>query len=441
MVQGVPIDDDGCIVNTNPATGEVISQIPCTTAEELDQIISRAKNAQPPWAFQTTLDERISSLKKGLEQVAKKSDQFERLIVNEMGKPMAQAKEEMEDAVDKDEFLQILHDSLKPQTFGSSTVVRHPLGVVAVLSPWNFPVDEILLLALPSLASGNTVIVKPSEVVPETGALLVETLQSVLPKGVIQLVQGDGSVGAPLVSHKDVAMIAMTGSSSTGQNILQQVAPHMKRFVLELGGKDPMIVLEDADLDKAAKDAVEYSLYNSGQVCCSIERIYVAESIYQNFQDLSKKYALNYKVGNGMDSNSNVGPLVSAMQRDRVKDQVQDAIQKGAVLLHQSTVPPGASQNDKTSFYPITVLADVTDEMKVFSEETFGPVVAMTKFDGSDEEAIRLANHTEYGLGSAVYTTDLEKAQRIAQRIDAGQVGINCYCLANMDVHCPWYVV
>jgi acyl-CoA reductase-like NAD-dependent aldehyde dehydrogenase len=287
------------------------------------------------------------------------------------------------------------------------------------------------------------VIVKPSEVVPETGALLIQILQSVLPPGVLQVAIGDGSVGAQLVSDPQVAMIAMTGSSATGQKILQAAAPQMKRLVLELGGKDPMIVMDDADLDLAARDAVEYSLCNSGQVCCSIERIYVAAAVYDEFQALTTKYAKDYKVGNGMDPDVKVGPLVSSVQRDLVKKQVDDAILKGAKVLHQSTVPPTPSESSLTKdtcFYPVTVLANVTEDMAVFADETFGPIVAMTQFDGSEEEAIRLANDTEYGLASCVYTQDMEKAQRIAQRIDAGQVGINCYSLGNMDVNCPWYV-
>jgi acyl-CoA reductase-like NAD-dependent aldehyde dehydrogenase len=287
------------------------------------------------------------------------------------------------------------------------------------------------------------VIVKPSEVVPETGALLIQILQSVLPPGVLQVAIGDGSVGAQLVSDPQVAMIAMTGSSATGQKILQAAAPQMKRLVLELGGKDPMIVMDDADLDLAARDAVEYSLCNSGQVCCSIERIYVAAAVYDEFQTLTTKYAKDYKVGNGMDPDVKVGPLVSSVQRDLVKKQVDDAILKGAKVLHQSTVPPPPSESSPTTetcFYPVTVLANVTEDMAVFADETFGPIVAMTQFDGSEEEAIRLANDTEYGLASCVYTQDMEKAQRIAQRIDAGQVGINCYSLGNMDVNCPWYV-
>jgi acyl-CoA reductase-like NAD-dependent aldehyde dehydrogenase len=438
MVQGVVIED-GCLINTNPATGEVISRVKCSLPDEIDVMVADANLAQKEWAAKSAED-RVQLLRDGLKAIAPTStsaDKLATLMVQEMGKPLKEAKEEMDFAGSKDEYMDILLKELQPQTFGNSLVVRDPYGVVVIMSPWNYPVDEILLLALPSLASGNTVIVKPSEVVPETGALLVRIFQSFLPAGVLQCAQGDGTVGKQLVAHPDIHMVAMTGSSATGRKILESASTQLKRVVLEMGGKDPMVVFGDADLDKAAKDAVLYSLCNSGQVCCSIERIYVAESIYDKFQELAKEHAANYKVGNGMDPDVKVGPLVSQLQRDQVKEQVEDAIAKGAKVLHQSSIPEAT---ETSSFYPVTVLSDVDEGMQVFTKETFGPVVALAKFDDSESEAIRLANATEYGLGSCVYTTDMDKAKRVAARIGAGQVGINCYALDNMDVHCPWYV-
>lgn len=228
----------------------------------------------------------------------------------------------------------------------------------------------------------------------------------------------------------------MTGSSATGKKILESAAPKMKRLVLELGGKDPMMVLSDADLDKAAKDAVQYSVNNAGQVCCSIERVYVAESVYEDFQSLVVKHAETFKVGNGMDEGIKVGPLVSKMQRDIVALHVEDALEKGAKLLYQSEIPEGAGKD--TSYFPVTVIANVSSEMDIQRKETFGPVVAITPFDGSDAEAVRLANDTEYGLASSVYSRDETKAAHIASKIQAGQVGINCYPLDHMNVACPW---
>jgi acyl-CoA reductase-like NAD-dependent aldehyde dehydrogenase len=435
MVQGVAIDDRGCLVNLNPATGEVISRVPCTQPHEIESKLQASQDAQPAWAG-LTVSERIQALKAGLKALAVHKDKLAICITNEMGKPIAQAEEEVEWATGKSDYFDIMEQALQTKQHGSCQVVREPLGVVAVLSPWNFPADEILLLTLPALASGNTVIVKPSEVTPDTGVMVVEALASCLPLNVLQIVQGDGAVGAQLVQSPLVNMIAMTGSSATGQRILAKAATQLKRCVLELGGKDPMVVMPDADIDKAARDAVHYSLYNAGQVCCSIERVYVAESVYKDFQERVVQYAKEYRTGFGMDPDVNLGPLVSTMQRDHVEAHVQDAVDKGASLLYQGELAQAAPPN--SSFYPATVVADVTPEMKMYYEETFGPVVAITPFDGSENEGVRLANDTNYGLASCVYTKDMDQAQRMALKIHAGQVGINAYAIENMHVKCPW---
>jgi acyl-CoA reductase-like NAD-dependent aldehyde dehydrogenase len=325
------------LINTNPATGEEISRVKCTTIDELNTIVESSRIVQKEWRMKSC-EERIASLKNCIKGINDVSDKLVELSVLEMGKPITEAKEEVAEFSKMDEYMNILQECLQPKKYKKSTVVRTPYGVVAIMSPWNFPVGEILLLALPSLASGNTVIVKPSEVVPETGALLVQTMQRYLPSGVLQLAQGAGEVGAALVNHPDISMVAMTGSSATGRKILEAAAPQLKRVILEMGGKDPMIVLADADLEKAAKEAVMYSLCNSGQVCCSVERIYVAEEVYDKFQALCAKAATEYKVGNGMDPSSRVGPLVSHLQKEQVKQHVEDAIAKGAKILHQRYV-------------------------------------------------------------------------------------------------------
>lgn len=433
MVQGVLVEDN-CIVDVNPATGEVISRVPCSTFEELDDKVKKSRDAFDTWSVMPSA-ERIQLLRDGLVKLKEQHELLVQLIVREMGKPRAEAEEEMEGAVQKNNFMDILENAQEPERHGQSLVVRQALGVVVIMSPWNFPVDEILLLALPALGAGNTVIVKPSEVTPECGALTVSSLASVLPPNVFQLAQGDGRVGSHLVSHPLVDMVAMTGSSATGRKILSAAAPSLKRVVLELGGKDPMVVFEDADLAKAAKDAVDYSLSNTGQVCCSVERVFVAEPVLDVFENMVLEYAKTFKVGSGMDPDVKVGPLVSSLQLVHVETQVQAAVQDGAELLYQSDVP---AEIPGTSFYPVTVLSKVTPEMDVCRSETFGPVVTLCGFDGSEAAGVRLANDTEYGLAGSVYTADLERAQRVAARMNCGQVGINCYALNEMDVACPW---
>jgi succinate-semialdehyde dehydrogenase / glutarate-semialdehyde dehydrogenase len=428
-------DDDNFIVNVNPATGEIIGRIPVTT--NIDQLVQRAVAAQPGWAG-TSVADRINLLRNGLIALGQRPDALIEMIVQEMGKPVAEARAEVENASvdDKDEYLRILEASLVPVRHGSrNIVVRAALGVVVVLSPWNYPCEELLLLTLPALASGNTVIVKPSELTPMTGAMIVQALASVLPPNVLQLAQGDGRVGAELVRHPAVNMVAMTGSSATGRKILQVAAPQMKRLVLELGGKDPMVVMADADLDLAASDAVQYSLSNSGQVCCSFERIYVADAIYDDFIERVVAFAKTYRVGNGMDPDTKVGPLASAVQSDKVADQVNDALSRGARLVYQSDIPTGSTGGN---YYPVSVLADVTSTMKLYREETFGPVVTIIRFNGHEQDAVDLANDTEYGLAASVYTQDPAQATRLSHGIRAGQVGVNCYAPMLMESTVPW---
>ena len=433
MVQGVEITD-GHIVNRNPATGEILSRVRCSTSEEIDSIVKDAKSALLAWS-ETPAKDRVDMLKKGLEEVANDLDSFIEMMVKEMGKIKEEAVEEMEGTANRPEFMDILLEAQQPKTHGTSVVYRQAIGVVVIMSPWNFPVDEIMLLALPALAAGNTVIVKPSEVTPNCGAAVVGAFQKVLPPHVFQLAQGDGVVGAQLVSHPQVDMVAMTGSTATGRKILSAAAPSLKRVVLELGGKDPMVVFGDADLTKAANDAVAFSVYNAGQVCCAVERVYVEDSIAPEFEAKCVEIAKTFSVGNGMDPDTKVGPLVSAMQRDHVASQVDLAVKDGAKMLFQSDVPPST---DGASFYPVTVLAGVTQEMEISKKETFGPVVAITRFDGSEDEAIKLANDTEYGLSGSVYSTDIDKAKRVASRIEVGQIGVNCFALDKMNVACPW---
>jgi acyl-CoA reductase-like NAD-dependent aldehyde dehydrogenase len=265
--------------------------------------------------------------------------------------------------------------------------------------------------------------------------MFVNALASALPDGVLQVVQGDGSVGEQLVSSDDVHMIAMTGSSATGKKIMEKSAKNLKRLVLELGGKDPMVIFADADLDKAAEDAVANSVFNAGQVCCAVERIYIEQSVKAEFEQKVVELAKKHKVGDGSDIGVTMGPMVSQMQLEIVKQQVEDSIAHGATKLYESDVPAGGG-----NWCPIMVLTDLKQDMLIQRAETFGPVVALSTFDGTEGEAVKLANDTEYGLASYVYTQDLMKASRVARKIKAGQVGINCYSLVAAQPKCPWCV-
>lgn len=430
MVQGVLVQDNQIHV-INPASGKLVGKVPCSTLEQVAAAIGRAKAAQRAWCL-VPLAQRVNLLKKACEEIKQRHQELASTIVKEMGKVMEEAIEEVEGAYSKEEFLGLVEEANKPVEADNGRVVRDPHGVVAVCSPWNFPADEPLLLALPALAAGNSVVLKPSEVAPMTGRIVAECLQKVLPAGVFELVQGDGVVGAALVSG-DVQMVAMTGSTATGKRIMASCAADLKRLVLELGGKDPMVVFADADLHKAAEDAVAFAMYNCGQVCCSVERVYVAKEIKAEFEAKCVALAKELKLGDGFDPASKVGPMVSRMQREIVQHQVEDARRCGAKLLYQGQVPPGDG-----NFFPPTVLTDVKQDMTISRNETFGPVLALSPFDGSEKEAIRLANDSEYGLAAYVYSKDLSKAQRVGMGIHAGQVGINNWSLAKAPIACPW---
>mmetsp|Transcript_5770 Transcript_5770/g.9731 ORF Transcript_5770/g.9731 Transcript_5770/m.9731 type:complete len:476 (+) Transcript_5770:46-1473(+) len=441
MVQGVVVEN-GVIQNINPATGQLIEPaVNVTSPEELENIISAANASQPSWSDKT-LSERIEAIRQGLIAVEPIGDELASVITEEMGKVSAEAKLEVSNAIGlKDGWLDMVKEANEDVHLGGgeegkaeSIVVRDPLGVVVVISPWNFPAGEIPFLAIPALAAGNTVIVKPSEVTPRSGELFCRALASSLPEGVLQVVQGDGKTGEQLISSDDIHMVAMTGSTATGKKIMNVCSKKLKRLVLELGGKDPMVVFKDADLDNAANDAVAFSLFNCGQVCCAVERVYVDESIQNEFEQKVLDVAKKYKVGNPTDADTTIGPLASQVQRENISKQVEAAVKEGAKVLYQSDCPDDRHAN----FYPVTVLSSLKQVMPIQNLETFGPVVAMSTFDGTEEAAIEMANSSEFGLASYVYTTDLTKGSRVARKIRSGQVGINCYSILEAQPACPW---
>ena len=355
------------------------------------------------------------------------------LITAEMGKTLREALEEVDDNVDMAAYCDLVAKANAPERDGGSLIVRHPHGVVAVCAPWNYPVEEIVLLCVPALIAGNAVVVKPSEVVPLSSGMVVETLRDALPTGLVNVVQGDGLVGAQLTSQPHVDMVGFTGSTATGRKILNAASKSLKPVVLECGGKDPMVVLEDADLDAAARDAVTYSLANCGQVCCAVERVYVASAVAAEFERCVVAAAATYVVGDGVDSGTTIGPMASRMQRDIVHSHVEKAKKAGARCVLGGTLPSG-----RGNYYPATVLADVP-HAALRDEETFGPVVALSTFDGLDNAAVALANDSRYGLTASVYSADLKRAGVVAARLAAGQVGVNTNPLSGVrSIRCPF---
>ena len=409
----------------NPSTGECLAEIPVTTAAELVALCAAARSARAEWSS-TPFEERARLLREGAKGLEERAEEVADAITREMGKPRGDALREVQGwSVHVDELLGEVARAIETEVITTDDtethLVRDPLGVVAAITPWNFPVGMPLSILIPALATGNTVVFKPSEHVPLTGALLAEIFGGPLPDGVLALAQGEGDVGAALV-NADVDMIGFVGSRDTGAAIMKAAGDDLKRLVLELGGKDPLVVFEDADLESAAECAVRHALRNTGQVCCSVERIYVAEPVYDRFEELVVEKAREWVHGDGFDPKAKMGPMVSERQREKVEVQVADAVRNGARLLLGGETPEGEG-----AFYPATVLGRVGQDLLISREETFGPVVSLTPFDGSEAEAVRLANDTPYGLGASVYTADSERGLRVAGHIRSGQVGVNRY--------------
>jgi len=398
MVQGVLIED-GHLVNINPSTGERIEpRVKVFDNADVDAAVAAARAAQPEWAARS-LAERTRRVREAVAAIGADRPALARTITSEMGKTLKEAEEEVDCAAGKDEYCELVREANEPEIYGGSVLVRQPHGVVSICSPWNYPVDEILILAVPALIAGNAIVIKPSEVTPLCGAAAARCLTDglgALHPGLVGLVQGDGAAGAYLVGHAGVDMCCLTGSSATGARILQAAAASLKPAVLECGGKDAMVVFADADLDAAARDAVDYSLANCGQVCCAVERVYVETSAAAAFEARVLAHARRYVATDGLlaaaaaaasssaDSAADdaedaatarlyIGPMVSDVQRQVVHRHVLAARAAGARLLlggEMPTSPPASasSSDGGTSgaggavggtFYPPTVLADV----------------------------------------------------------------------------------
>lgn len=411
------------INDINPATGKVFAKIKCSSEKDIDRAVDKARKAQKKWAS-LTLAQRSKMLEACAKDFAKQKEKIGKIITDEMGKLYKSAVGETHAvAYGIRETIEQAKTALAVEHLQEENLVtelhRTPLGVCAVITPWNFPVSMPETLLSPALIAGNTVVFKPSEMVPLTGKAIYEIFNKHLPPGVINLVQGADEVGNYLL-HSNIDMIAFVGSQAVGKHIMKVAGDKLKRIVLELGGKDPMIVLNDADLQKAANFAVNGSLRNTGQVCVSVERIYVQEKAADKFTTLVAEGVRNFKYGSGYDESVQMGPLVSERQRDNVLSQVKDAVKKGARLITGGGIP----KNNKGYFMEPTLLTNLSHKHRIMNEETFGPVVAIQKVK-TEDEAVKLANDSPFGLGATVWTKNKKKGLDIARKIESGMIGVN----------------
>src|SRR5229473_4414105 len=418
------------VVSVNPATGQVLREFESASEAEVRAVVSRARAAQPQWN-QLGVVKRIGILREFQRVLLHKKSDVARLITREAGKPCVEglltevlvvldaARFCIENAYSFLREEHVPHRNLAMKA-KAGRILREPYGVIAIISPWNYPFSIPAVEALAALVTGNAVVVKPSEFTSLV-ALELEALLHVsgVPKEVFQVVLGDGGTGAALITS-EIDKLLFTGSVATGKRVAQTAAARLLPAVLELGGKDPMLVLEDADLDVASSGAVWGAFVNAGQACLSVERCYVHRSLYQPFLAACVRKTRPLRVGNGMDPETDVGPMIHERQLLNVESQVEDARFHGARVLVGANRLPALGPN----FYAPTVLADVTPAMRIMREETFGPVLPVMPFD-SDEDAIRLANQSEYGLAASVWTRDRVRGEATARRIQAGTVMVN----------------
>jgi acyl-CoA reductase-like NAD-dependent aldehyde dehydrogenase len=408
----------------NPATEEVIDTIPSGSAEAAAEAAAAARRAFPAWSALSPLDRRKAILP-ALDKLTALRDDVARLLTQEMGKPLAQATTEVNAAIDVSrQFCELaLHLRAGSQMSAATDLnfqQRVPRGVTACILPWNFPVVVGMENVVPSLLVGNTVVWKPSEKTPLTSRLIAERIFDHLPPGVLNVALGDGrGIGEHLVASPDVDVIVFIGSERTGKRIGEVAVGGLKKVILELGGKDPFIVDETVDIAVAAKLAAEATYYNSGQICTSTERLFVARKVFEPFVEALVAESKALKLGNGLDADVQMGPLVDHLQLDIVAGHVEDAAKRGASILCG-----GARTGGKGYFYPATVLVGTPLDSRVIVEETFGPVAPCIPFDDFDE-AISLANSARYGLAAIVCTTSAPRAIKAIQTLKAGMIKIN----------------
>ncbi len=407
----------------NPATGELVGEVPATPIGEIAQIVARARAAQPAWQA-LGAQKRAATIAPAGAQLVAGADELGLLLTREMGKPLPEAVGEIKDCGESlDKTLREIAEALKPDQLEddkvTSTIYHDPFGVCAGITPWNFPLMMPHETVIPALMAGNTIVLKPSEETPLIAQAYVDLLNEFLPADVLQTIHGADDQGKALV-QSDVDMIAFTGSRATGKHILGSASASLKRVILELGGKDPLVVLDDADIKAAAKFAVNNSFRNAGQVCVSTERIYVDEKIADAFEREVVQLAGDLKTGDGMEENVNVGPMINDTQREHVLTQIRAAVSQGAHVAF------GRADHPEHFILP-TVLTNVTHDMDIMRDETFGPVACIERFTDADE-AIALANDTPYGLGAVVFGGDRQRTAEVARRLDAGMIGINKGC-------------
>jgi betaine-aldehyde dehydrogenase len=409
----------------NAGTGAVMGKVPAGTEKDIDAAVAAARAALEGWST-TPAAKRAEYLQKISDGLKARAAELASTIAQEVGMPIKLAGRIQAGLpiANFANFAKIGAAYEFEKKVGNSLVVQEPVGVVGAITPWNYPLHQIALKVAPALAAGCTVVLKPSEIAPFNAFMLAEVVESVgLPKGVFNLVTGYGpAAGEALVRHPQVDMISFTGSTRAGKRISEVAAQTVKRVALELGGKSASVILEDADLAAAVKGTVSGCYLNSGQTCTALTRMLVPESLYQKAAELAVEAAKGFTLGDPLSESTRLGPLSSQMQLDRVRDYIKKGVAEGAELLTGGADKPEGVPGGY--FVKPTVFGKVKNSMTVAQEEIFGPVLSIIAYK-DEEDAIRIANDSPYGLAGAVWSGDESRAQKVARRIRAGQVDVN----------------
>lgn len=416
----------------NPATEETLDTVPKGGAEDVDAAVSAAKGAFPEWSKKDP-DDRAELIRAAVAKIQENSKEIARLLVQEQGKPFMEAMGELQhflhgmnyyaDLASKIEGIYATLPSALGKAYGM--VIKKPMGVCAAIVPYNFPLTLMGTKIGPALAAGNTVVVKPAGTTPLATLRVAELMQEAeLPPGVMNVVTGPGAeVGGVLAGHPDVRRVAFTGSTEVGRKLMEVAAPKFKRISAELGGSDPVIVFPDADVDSAVRGINIGRFFNAGQACLAAKRVYVFEAVYDEFMESLTKRVARYELGNGLEKAEKpkirMGPLNAAHHRDTLAAQLEEAVDRGAKVA-----VGGNERNGKGYFFEPTVIENAPHDSRVAREETFGPLLPVFKVNDVDE-AIRLANDSMYGLGSSVWTHNVNWIHRAAQEIEAGMTWVN----------------
>lgn len=423
-------EDNAKIAVTNPADGEIVGHVPSLTAKQIEGAINASEKAFKSWRALPAA-KRSALLRKWFDLMIEHADDLAMIMTCEQGKPLKEARGEILYAASfvewfAEEAKRTYGDTIpSPQVNQRITVIKQPIGVTAAITPWNFPAAMITRKAAPALAAGCTMIVRPASLTPLTALALGELAQKAgIPAGVLQIVTGkSSSIGKVLTESQIVRKLSFTGSTEVGRALMAECAPTIKRISLELGGNAPFIVFDDADLDAAVKGAIACKYRNAGQTCVCANRILVQSGVYDAFTEKLKQAVQALKVGNGINSTTDIGPLIEESALKKVDEHIADAVEKGGKLVLGGKRLGGL-------FYEPTIMTNITSDMRFAREETFGPVAPLFKFD-SESEAIEMANDTIFGLAAYFYTRDFARAVRVSEALEYGMVGHNTGLISN----------